>query len=151
MCSGVNEFECLARDAFKRGQTFRGRREQSLCKGWVPAEQRTRDTWALLAISVSVCAVQLTQLGPIYNSERIFFFPWLVGWLFYFQITQQTGNKEDIKQNDKQSSTHYTAQLGSSVWLSWRGGSSRGCASLAVTHFFSDLPFYPMTMKGLFI
>lgn len=86
MCSGVNESECLARDAFKRGQTFRGRREQFLCKGWAPTEQRVRDMQALLATLGSVCAAQLTQLGPVYNYERVFF-PWFVGWLFYFQIT----------------------------------------------------------------
>lgn len=41
----------------------------------------------LLAILGSICAAQLTQLGPVCNYERGVFFPWLVGWLFYFQIT----------------------------------------------------------------
>lgn len=97
LCSGVNELECLARYAFKRGQTLRGRREPSLCKGWAPTERRTRDTWALLAISVSICAVQLTQLGPIYNSERVGFPPtpppdWSAG-CFTFRVL----NKQEIK------------------------------------------------------
>lgn len=87
LCSGVNESDCLARDAFKRGQTLRGRREQLLCKRWAPTERRIRGTQALLAILGSVCAAQLTQLGPVCSYERVSF-PWLVGWLlFYFQIT----------------------------------------------------------------
>lgn len=76
--------------------------EQSLCEDWAPTEQRTWDTWVLLAISVSVCAVQLTQLGPVYSSERIFFsLGWSAGCFTFRSLNKQEMKRTSNKMTNR--------------------------------------------------
>ena len=98
LCWGVDEFECLARDTFKRGQIFKRKKSAITLQGL--STHRAKDTRHMgrLAISVGVCAVQFTQLGPIYNSESIFFpLGWSAGCFTFRSLTKQeikrTSNK----------------------------------------------------------
>lgn len=60
---------------------------------------------------VSVCAVQLTQLGPTYNSEQIvFFFPWLAGCFTFRSL-----NKQEIKRTSNKT----TNRAPHTTLLSW--------------------------------
>lgn len=72
-----------------------------------------------LAASVSVCAAQLTQLDPVYNSERIFsFFLVCLAGCFTFRSL----NKQEIKRTSNKWQTelhilpHSAGKLSVSLW-----------------------------------